>query len=74
MIRFKQFEEPDLQFKKAIKKPLPIKCYKMDEDFEVETLEGLMSGKKGDWLMQGVNGELYPCADEIFLKSYDLID
>ncbi len=74
MIRFNQYDDPNIEFKKAIKKPLPISCVQMDEEFEVETLEGIMKGKKGDWLMKGVNGELYPCAHDIFIKSYDLIE
>lgn len=51
-------------------KIIPIKAIKMQEDFEIETLEGTMKGKKGDWLMQGVKGELYPCERKIFEKSY----
>lgn len=47
---------------------------KMDEDFEVHTLEGIMTGKDGDYLMMGVNGEYYPCAKEIFQKSYAFIN
>ena len=74
MRRFSTFSDTNLPFKKAIKKPIPVECYQMDEDFEVETLEGVMTGKKGDWLMKGVNGELYPCANDIFMKSYDLIE
>ena len=72
MLRFKQFDKPDLEFKRAVKKPIPIKCIQIQEDFEVETMEGTMQGKAGDWLMMGVDGELYPCAREIFEKSYDL--
>lgn len=74
MRRFSQFDDPDFEFQKARKKPIAIKCFQMKEAFEVETMEGVMQGKKGDWLMKGVNGELYPCADEIFRKSYDLIE
>ena len=74
MRRFKRFDEPDLEFKKARKKPIAIECFKMNEPFEVETMEGLMTGKKGDWLMKGIDGELYPCDDEIFRKTYELIE
>ena len=74
MKRFKQFDKPDMVFLKAVKKPIPIECFRMDEPFEVETMEGLMRGNKGDWLMKGVSGELYPCADEIFRKSYRIVD
>ena len=31
---------------------------------EIETLEGKMVGNYGDWIIQGVNGEIYPCKHE----------
>lgn len=73
MLSFKQYDIPKLAFKKAIKKPIPIKCYQIDEVFSVETLEGVMTGKKGDWLMIGINGEMYPCDKEIFEKTYTVV-
>ena len=74
MAVFKLNDKPDLPFKKAVKKPIAIQCYQMDESFEVETLEGTLSGKKGDWLMVGIEGELYPCDQTIFAKTYDIIE
>jgi hypothetical protein len=73
MLTFNQHNIPKLEFKKAIKKPIAIKCVQIDEPFLVETLEGKMKGKKGDWLMIGINGEMYPCDQEIFNKTYNLI-
>jgi len=43
----------------------------MREPFRVETLEGTMEGRAGDWLITGINGEQYPCADDIFRKTYE---
>lgn len=74
MLKFFQDKNPYLDFKKAVKKPIPIKCMQIDEAFEVENLEGIMKGKCGDWLMIGVNGEKYVCDNAIFQKSYELID
>ncbi len=74
MKKFFQDKTPKLDFKKALKKPIPIKCVQIDEAFEVETMEGIMSGKPGDWLMIGVNGEKYVCDAAIFKKSYDIVD
>ncbi len=74
MLRFKKFNVPDYSYKQAIKRPIPIRCIQIDEPFEVETLEGVMKGKKGDWLMVGIHGEMYPCARDIFEKTYRLID
>lgn len=48
------------------------KAVRMPEPFSVETLEGTMEGKRDDYLMIGVNGEMYPCDAEIFAKTYEL--
>lgn len=39
----------------------------------IETLEGRMHAGLGDYIIQGVNGELYPCKPDIFCKTYDLV-
>jgi hypothetical protein len=64
----------ELDWKKVMKKPIPIDAVEILEEFEVETIEGVMKGKKGDWLMKGVNGEFYPCDKEIFEKTYDILN
>ena len=55
------------------KKPLIVQAKEMKEDFEVDTLEGVMQGKAGDFQIIGIKGERYPCARDIFLQSYDLL-
>lgn len=55
------------------KKPIIISYKKIEEPFEVETLEGVMNGKAGDYLMRGVEGELYVCDADIFHKTYDIL-
>lgn len=42
--------------------------------FEIRTLEGVMRLDKGDWLIRGVKGELYPCKDEIFKMTYERVE
>lgn len=37
----------------------------------IETLEGKMKCITGDYIIQGIHGEVYPCARDIFLESYD---
>lgn len=44
---------------------------RMDAEFSVETLEGVMTGKAGDYLMMGAHGELYPCAASVFEDTYE---
>lgn len=37
----------------------------------IKTLEGTMTAGVTDWIIRGVNYELYPCKDEIFQKTYE---
>ena len=37
----------------------------------IETLEGKMRANVGDWIIQGVKGELYPCKPDIFAATYE---
>ncbi len=39
----------------------------------IATLEGYMKAKVTDWIIKGVNGEIYPCKDEIFRKTYEIV-
>ena len=36
----------------------------------INTLEGQLTVKPGDWIATGVNGEHWPIADDIFRKTY----
>ena len=38
---------------------------------QIETLEGVMEAKSGDWIIRGVQGEIYPCKPDIFEKTYE---
>lgn len=40
----------------------------------IETLEGDMYVNLGDYVIKGVNSELYPCKPDIFHKTYDIIE
>jgi hypothetical protein len=39
----------------------------------INTLEGVMTATKGDWIIQGVQREFYPCKPDIFEKTYEEI-
>ena len=38
---------------------------------DIQTLEGEMRAEIGDWVIQGVAGEFYPCKHRIFEATYD---
>lgn len=40
---------------------------------DIETLEGTHHANYGDYIVQGIQGELYPCKPDIFAKTYDLV-
>lgn len=40
----------------------------------IKTLEGTMLANVGDFIIIGVNGELYPCKPDIFEKTYEAIE
>lgn len=29
---------------------------------------------KGDWVIKGIEGEIYPCTDVVFKKTYEQVD
>ncbi|VDG31390.1 prophage P2a protein 33 [Lactobacillus plantarum 16] [Lactiplantibacillus mudanjiangensis] len=37
----------------------------------IHTLEGDMVADRGDYIIQGVHGELYPCKPDIFKETYE---
>lgn len=39
----------------------------------IPTLEGEMQASATDWIIKGVAGEIYPCKDHIFAKTYELV-
>lgn len=47
------------------------KLYRQDQSLFIETPEGVMEAKDGDWIIRGVAGEIYPCKPDIFEASYE---
>jgi hypothetical protein len=45
-----------------------------DGGVSIATLEGTMRGDPGDWIIKGVNGEFYPCKNDVFMKSYEIVE
>ena len=73
MKTFDTFETVD-GMQGCVKRPIVVHAMRMDEEFRVNTLEGnYKQGKAGDYLMRGVDGELYICDGVIFEKTYDFV-
>lgn len=45
--------------------------YAGDEGLYINTLEGTMVASDGDFIIQGVQGEFYPCKPDIFAETYE---
>lgn len=41
---------------------------------EIKIPEGVMFGNRGDWIIRGIKGELYPCKADIFAATYEVVD
>lgn len=44
-----------------------------DDICRIETLEGIMTASKGDFIIKGVKGEFYPCKPDIFEQTYEKV-
>lgn len=62
-----------LEFAKFRKRPVEIEAALLDRTVEIETLEGVITGNPGDYLVVGVEGEVYPCKPSIFEKTYEKV-
>jgi len=74
--RIDDLEDAELfkSFNNCMKKPITIQAVQMSEEFRVQTMEGdYKQGKAGDYLMSGIDGELYICDKSIFERSYDWV-
>ena len=40
----------------------------------IPTLEGRMKATSGDWIIKGVQGEVYPCKPDIFEATYERVE
>lgn len=73
-----RYDQADLTtkygFANCMKRPIVVQAQKILTEFRVKTLEGdYKLGKPGDYLMCGVDGEMYICDADIFERTYDFI-
>jgi len=66
--------ESAMRAKKFRKKPVEVFAFECREVMFIETLEGDMRADDGDFVITGVNGEMYPCKPEIFKKTYEAVE
>lgn len=56
----------------CMKRPIVVHAKQINVPFRVDSIEGdYKQGKAGDYLMRGIDGELYICDKAIFERSYD---
>lgn len=53
------------------KKPIPVKVNFAIASGQILTIEGIVSFKKGDAILTGIEGEQWPVARADFMQSYD---
>lgn len=63
-----------LTWHKFQKRPIIVSATQMNVPFRIETLEGWSQGVAGDWLVEGVLGELYPCNEAVFQITYEAVE
>lgn len=40
---------------------------------EVPTIEGRVKAQRGDYIIKGIQGEIYPCKRDIFEQTYEAV-
>jgi len=60
--------------KKDSSEPSSMRWDPLLKKYVIHTLEGNHEVTEGDWIIQGVSGELYPCKPDIFEATYEPVD
>jgi len=47
--------------------------YDAPESCTIWTLEGTTGAIPGEYIIQGIQGEIYPCKEDIFLATYEAV-
>jgi hypothetical protein len=71
---FQTYEQVD-NMRACIKMPVIVHAKQINEDFRVNTLEGdYKQGKAGDYLVKGIDNELYINDRSIFERTYEFVN
>ena len=57
----------------CIKKPIKVKAKELKEDIKIIALGGVMEGHVGDFLIEGIKGEIYTVRKDIFEEIYTIV-
>ena len=49
-------------------------CANEHGEIDINTLEGTMRARNGDWIIKGVAGEIYSCKPDIFEQTYEAVE
>lgn len=72
VIEAEQFDPTDAEQLKRYENSIGFNLY--TAGYYINTLEGRLALVPGCWLITGVAGEVYPCDDAIFRKSYEEVN
>ena len=71
-MKLKTLNDLKKDWKHYKKKPVIIKATELEEkEVWIQTREGILKAYKGDFIIKGVKGEIYPCGREIFFETYE---
>lgn len=76
---YEDLAERDAKYWEKNKKVIRRKVVDLDaipnpQRTSVLTLNGLVFINEDDWLVKGVNGELYPCSRKVFDQLYEVVE
>ncbi len=57
-----------------VKNEFPRFPYLLNNELIIPTLEGTMRADIGDYIIRGIQNELYPCKPQIFEASYEKVE
>ena len=58
----------------VMKKPIQLRAKQLTERVRIKTREGTLYGDDGDFLLEGIDFEVYPVGKSIFYRTYDILD
>lgn len=58
---------------KIRKRPIVVKAVELKEKVRIHTREGRLVGEKGEYIIEGIQGEVYPIGRKIFQQTYEVV-